>query len=101
MQSPTYYLRDLQKKLSQNRFLDLSESTLHRIFERERFSYKKAEKRAAERDEEEVARFIYSISRYKTAQLSYLDESVFIRYVLFMFQSLLSKIHITKDDRSG
>ena len=59
MRTPMYYLRDLQKKLSQNRFLDLSESTFHRIFERERFSHKKAEKRAAERDEE-VARFIYS-----------------------------------------
>ena len=75
MRTPTYYLRDFQKKLSQNRFLDLSESTLHRIFKRESFSHKKAEKRAAEQDEEEVARFIYSISRYKTAQLSYLDES--------------------------
>ena len=57
MRTPTYYLRDLQKKLSQNRFLDLSESMLHRVFERELFSHKKAEKRAAER----VARFIYSI----------------------------------------
>ena len=26
---------------------------------------------------------------------------LFIRYVLFMFQSLLSKAHITKHDRSG
>ena len=75
MQTPTYYPQDFQEKLSQNRFLDLSESMLHQIFKWECFSHKKAEKRAAEQDEEEVAHFIYSISQYKTAQLSYLDES--------------------------
>ena len=75
MQTPMYYLQDLQKQLSQNQFLDLSESMIHQIFEREHFCHKKAEKRAAEWDEEEVAHFVYNISQYKIAQLSCLDVS--------------------------
>jgi transposase len=71
---PSFFLREYTNLLSENRFLRVHITTIHRAFEREGINVKVLRKIAIEQDPMKRADFQQRISRYRTDQLVPIDE---------------------------